>query len=51
MRDDNIYLKFCLYHGMTPHYKNGKCKECVKYSRIQNCLKTKENTKLNRRNC
>lgn len=31
---DNIYLKYCLYHGLTEHYKNGHCKECVKYQRI-----------------
>lgn len=39
---DNIYLKFCLYHGETPHYKNGKCKLCVKYKRIETRRKNKE---------
>jgi hypothetical protein len=42
MRMDNIYLKFCLYHGVTPHYKNGKCKECVKYQRLEARRKNKE---------
>lgn len=26
---------YCLTHGWTPFYKNGKCKECVKYKRLE----------------
>ena len=26
-------MGFCNYHGYTEFYKNGKCRECVKYQR------------------
>ena len=45
---DNIYLKNCLIHGLTPHYKNGKCKLCVKYQRIQTRIENKEYYRYNR---
>lgn len=35
-------LKFCIHHGLTPHYKNGKCKLCVKYQRIETYYKNKK---------
>lgn len=45
---DNIYLKYCLYHGLTPHYKNGHCKECIRYQKVykmKNTLKLQYNRK------
>ena len=31
----------CIHHGWTPCYKNGKCKECVKYQRFETLLKNR----------
>ena len=45
---NNIYLKYCLYHGLTPHYKNGHCKECIRYQKVykmKNTLKLLYNRK------
>lgn len=32
--DKGIIMGFCLHHGITEFYKNGKCKECVKYDKL-----------------
>jgi hypothetical protein len=42
---NTIKKGFCLYHGLTPFYKNNKCKECVKYTRMLKRLQTLENQK------
>ena len=34
--------RFCLHHGFTDFYKNGKCKLCVKYKRLETYYKNKE---------
>jgi len=47
MQQNNMYLRFCLVHGITPHYKNGKCKECVKYQRYEARKRNKEFNRLN----
>ena len=33
---------FCLHHGLTDFYKNGKCKICVKYQRLEAFYKNRE---------
>ena len=33
---------FCLHHGLTDFYKNGKCKICVKYQRLESFYKNRE---------
>jgi hypothetical protein len=38
---------YCKYHGLTEFYKNRKCKECVKYSRLFKRMQTLENQKKN----
>lgn len=32
----------CLHHGLTDFYKNGKCKICVKYQRLEAFYKNRE---------
>ena len=32
-KDSPPIYDFCLVHGFTEFYKNGHCKECVKYKR------------------
>lgn len=34
--------RFCLHHGLTDFYKNGKCKICVKYQRLESFYKNRE---------
>lgn len=35
-------MNYCLYHGLTEFYKNGKCKLCVKYQRLETLYKNKQ---------
>ena len=39
---EEIIKRFCLTHGFTEFYKNGKCKECVKYQRLETYYKNRE---------
>lgn len=43
MEKTSKIINFCMYHGMTEFYKNGHCKECVKYKRLQTLNSNKEN--------
>lgn len=38
----DISKRFCLHHGLTEFYKNGKCKLCVKYQRMETFYKNQE---------
>ena len=35
IREKEKIMKNCLHHGFTEFYKNGHCKECVKYERLR----------------
>jgi hypothetical protein len=44
----NVEMNYCIHHGFTPFYKNGKCKECVKYQRIYTRMQNRiNNSSLN----
>lgn len=43
MKNKEKTFNFCIYHGYTEFYKNGHCKECVKYNRIRVAKINKEN--------
>lgn len=43
----DVRMNYCIHHGFTAFYKNGKCKECVKYQRLQTRLYNRKNSSLN----
>ena len=41
-----IRMDYCICHGFTEFYKNGKCKECVKYSKLRKIINRKHKETL-----
>ena len=39
----SVRMNYCIHHGFVPFYKNGKCKECVKYQRIYTRIQNRIN--------
>lgn len=40
-------IGYCLHHGLTKFYKNGKCKLCVQYQRLETLYKNKDKKEMN----